>query len=158
MDKKILDKMLNIAEQFFGSADDSDQMPITEESFYKLQKLHPKTVIYKLENGEPVSWVVVLPTQVDLMDRFLKGEINERELLDLSKPQEIYEALYFCVAFTVPRHRRKGHALEMFKEAIESIPHTENVKLFAWLFSKEGGHLIRKLGLDLGKKIYIKNF
>lgn len=157
MDEKVLDKMLNIGEQFFGTASDPSQMPATRESFHKLQKLHPKTVVYRLENGEPVSWVVVLPTSTELMEKFLKGEINERELLDLTEPQDRYAALYLCAAFTVPEHRRRGYAVEMFKEAIEAIPHTKDVKLFAWIFSEEGRKLTEKLNSILGAKILIKS-
>lgn len=157
MDEKVLNKMLNIAEEFFGTSSDPDQMPITKESFYKLQQLHPKTVVYKLENGEPISWVVVLPTQIELMEKFLKGEINERELLDLTKPQDEYEALYLCAAFTVPEHRRKGYIVEMFKEAIRDIPHTKNTRLFAWPFSREGRELAEKLNTSLDNQVLIKN-
>lgn len=157
MNDKILDKMLDVAEQFFGTESDSQQMPIKKESFYKLQRLHPKTVIYKLENEEPISWVVILPTTIELMEKFLGGEINERELLDLTKPQDKYEALYLCAAFTLPDYRRKGYVLEMFKEAVKNIPHTENVKLFAWPFSREGKEIIKKLNVVLENNILIKS-
>lgn len=157
MDEKILDKMLNIAEQFFGTQSDPNQMPITKESFYKLQRLHPKTVVYRLKNEEPISWIVVVPTQIDLMNKFLQGEINERALLDLTKPQVEYEALYLCAAFTIPEHRRNGYVVEMFKEVIADIPHKQEVKLFAWPFSEEGRKLIEKLNTNLDNKILIKN-
>jgi hypothetical protein len=157
MDEKVLDKMLNIAERFFRTESDSNQMPITRESFYKLQKLHPKTLVYRLEKGEPVSWVVVLPTQIELMEKFLKGEINERELLDLTKSQDRYGALYLCAAFTVPEYRRKGFVVQMFKEILDAIPHTDDIKLFAWPFSDEGRKIIEKLNQILGVKILIKD-
>jgi hypothetical protein len=157
MDEKILDKMLNIAEKFFVTESDPNQMPITKESFYKLQRLHPKTVVYRLENGEPISWVIVLPTQTELMEKFLKGKINERELLDMTKPQEKYEALYLCAAFTVPEHRRRGYILQMIQEAIDAIPHTEDVKLFAWIFSDEGRKIVERLNKILGVRILVKD-
>jgi hypothetical protein len=156
MDEKSLEKMLDITERFFGTANDPNQMPITKGSFYKLQELHPKTVIYKIENGEPISWVVVLPTSDGLAKKFLKGEINERELLDMTKPQEQYEALYLCAAFTIPEYRRRGYVIEMLEEAIDSIPHTANVKLFSWPYSKEGRLLVEKLSAVLGVKILLK--
>ncbi|MBF0385879.1 MAG: hypothetical protein HQL27_08420, partial [Candidatus Omnitrophica bacterium] len=148
--------ILDIAEQFFGTASDPSQMPITKESFYKLQKLHPKTLVCETENGEPISWVVTLPTSKELADKFLRGEINERELLDMTKPQELYEALYLCAAFTIPEHRRKGYSIKMLKEVIDAIPHIEDVKLFAWPYSSEGKLLIEKLGYELGVKISLK--
>ena len=157
MEEKNLDKILDMAEDFFKTESDSKQILIGKESFYKLQRLHPKTVVCKLENGELISWVVILPTQVELMEKFLNDEINERELLDMTEVQEKYEALYLCAAFTVHKYRRKGYALQMFKEAIDAISKTENVKLFTWLFSEEGGKIIEKLNQILGTKILVKN-
>lgn len=156
MDERILNKILGIAEQFFGTASDPDQIPITKESFYKLQKLHPKTVVCKMENGEPVSWVVILPTSNALAEKFLKGEITERELLNKTEPQERYEALYLCAAFTVPEFRRKGYIIELGKEAIEAIPHIENVRFFAWPVSKEGKLLAEKGGQILKRNIELR--
>jgi len=156
MDEKILEKMLDTAEKFFGSENDPEQMPITKESFDKLQKLHPQTLIYKTENGQPVSWIVTLPTSNNLAEQFLAGEINEKQLLELSQPQAVYEALYLCVAFTLPEYRRRGYITEMFQEALRTIPHEPNVKLFAWAFSPEGGQLIAKLSQMLGQEIFLK--
>ncbi|MGQ3685658.1 MAG: hypothetical protein ACUBOA_11735 [Candidatus Loosdrechtia sp.] len=156
MDEKTLEKMLEITERFFRTANDPNQMPISKKSFCKLLELHPKTVIYKIENGEPISWVVVLPTSDELAEKFLKGEINERELLDMTQPQEQYEALYLCAAFTVPEHRRRGYVIRMLEEAIDSIPHTANVKLFSWPYSKEGRLVVEKLSKVMGVDILLK--
>lgn len=156
MDKKILDKILNISEQFFGTVNDPEQIPITEGSNFKLHKLHPKSFIYKLENGEPISWVVVVPTSKELMDKFLRSEISEKELLDMSEPQKEYGALYLCAAFTVPEYRRKGYAVEMFEEAVNSIPHTADADLFTWPVSPEGEKMIERLQLILKRNILVK--
>lgn len=156
MDEKILEKMLSMGERFFGTVVDSEQMPVTKESYYKLQKLHPKTVVYRIEHGEPVSWVVVLPTSTELAGQFLRGKINERELLDLTKPQDEYEALYLCAAFTVPEYRRKGYVLELFKEAVNGIPHVSDAMLFAWPFSDEGRRVMEKAETIFGIKIVQK--
>lgn len=157
MDQKILEKTMRIAEQFFGTEKDPDQMPINLESFYKIQKLHPKTIMVKLDgSGEPISWIVVLPTSKELMHKFLDSAVTERELLDMSQQQERYEALYLCAAFTIPEHRRKGLTTELFKEAMNSIPLTDDFQLFAWPFSEEGKQVIEKLRSVLGKEILIK--
>lgn len=74
----------------------------------------------------------------------------------MTKPQEHYEALYLCAAFTVPGHRRRGYVIEMLEEAIDAIPHTANVKLFSWPYSKEGRLLVEKLSAVLGVKILLK--
>lgn len=156
MDKIILDKIMVVAEKFFGTENDSEQIPVNLESYNKLQKPHLKTVICKMEKGEPASWIVVVPTQEKLAEKFIKGKISERKLLDLSRPQKKYEALYFCSAFTVPEYRRRGYAVELFKEAVESIPHVPAAKFFAWIYSKEGGILVKKISKELGIKIDLK--
>jgi hypothetical protein len=129
---------------------------VSKESLYKLQKLHPKTFLYKTLNNEPVSWAVVLPTSQKLAEEFIQGKINERELLDMTEPKKEYEALYLCSAFTVPEHRRRGYAIEMLKEAINGIPHVAEAEFFVWPYSEEGKAVIKKLEEIIGKKIRIK--
>lgn len=156
MNEKILNKIMRVAEEFFGTASDPEQMPISRESLDKLQSLHPNTFLYKLKSGEPVSWVVVLPTSKKLAEEFLSGEINERELLGMTEPQEKYEALYLCSAFTVPGERRKGYAAEMIMKAIKNISLTHDALFFAWPFSEEGRMAVKKLETELGAKIRLK--
>jgi len=48
MNKKALDKILKISEEFFGTQTDPDQMEISEESANKLFLIHPDTVLYNL--------------------------------------------------------------------------------------------------------------
>jgi len=107
MNKIILQKMLAIAEEFFGTENDPNQMPITMESFYTLQTLHPDTILYKTKNNDPISWVVILPTQKELMEKFLNKDINEKELLTMTKKQDTYDTLYLCSAFTMPKYRKQ---------------------------------------------------
>lgn len=156
IDEKILEKTLVIAEKFFGTSEDPEQIPITKESFHKFQDLDPNSFLYKLDKGEPVSWVAVLPTSKNLAKKFLNQEISEKELMNMSQMQDKYDAIYLCSAFTVPSHRKKGYALELLKQSIEQIPHTDDVQLFAWPYSKEGLALGKKLEKQLGKKIEIK--
>lgn len=156
MDEQILDKILEINEEFFKTNNDPTQISSSRENFYKLQKLSPKTFVYKLNQGVPISWVFIIPTSKDLMNKFLDKQINERELLDLTTPQNLYESVYLCAAFTLPEYRRKGYIVEMFKEAIEGIPLIQNFQLFAWSFSKEGEKIIEKLEFIFGKKILLK--
>lgn len=150
--------MNTIAEDIFGTDKDPGQIPITRESGEKLERLTPHWIKYRLDNhGEPTAWSVVVPTQLDLMHKFMGGEITEKELLDLTKFQNEYEALYLCAAVTVPQHRRKGYAMETMIEAINSIPHTKDVTLFAWAYSEEGRKLIEKLKVVLGVNILVKS-
>ncbi len=157
MDKRILKKMNELAERFFGTNEDPDQIPIGNGSLEKLQKLSPAALTYKLEDSNPISWVVIVPTSSDLADKFLNGKITEKLLLDLSEPRKSCDALYLCAVFTVPEHRNKGYALEMLKRGIENIPHAEKVRLFAWPYSPEGNFLIKKLEKELNLPIELKS-
>ena len=156
MDQELLNKTMRIAEEFFGTASDPEQIPINTESFLKLQRLHEKTFVCKEVDGEPISWIIVIPTQKQLAESFLSGKITERELLDSSEPQEKFEALYFCSAFTVPEHRGQGLAKKLLLTAFMAIPLVGDPLLFAWPTSEAGVELTKELEKLLDKKIRIK--
>lgn len=156
MNKDIFGKMMEIAERFFDTANDPDQISITQDSADKLLELHPKTIAYKAEGEDPISWIVVVPTSKELAWKFIDGEITEQELLDRTEPKSIYEAIYLCSAFTVPEQRNKGYAVELFKESLAAIPRTQDALLFAWPYSEEGRSLLVKLEKEFGIKIELK--
>lgn len=149
---KNLLKTMQIAERFFGTQKDPEQMPINLASYDKIQKLSPYSLICELKNDEPVSWVVTVPTSKVIMNKFISKEINEKQLLEISNPQDKYDAIYLSAAFTLPDHRRQHLATKLFLEAISKIPHTDDVDYFGWIYSKEG----RKLGKTLEKKLMTK--
>lgn len=138
-------KTQQIAEQFYGTAQHPDQIPIGEESQHKLHLLHPKTVLFKLIDNEPVSWIVVIPTTRVLGEKFVNGETTERALFDQTVPSEIYEALYICSVFTVREHQRKGYGTQLLREALDGIPLVPNPYLFCWVYSKEGEAMYQAL-------------
>lgn len=151
-------KTLEITEQFYGTASHPEQIPIIKDSFDKLMSLHPEAIKLKAdENGEPLSWVVVIPTGKDLMEKFLKNEITEKELFDRAVEEKKFEALYLCSAFTIPEYRGKGYAKELLKEAINEFAPTDTIPLYGWIYSKEGEKLVKVLGQELGRKIKTKN-
>lgn len=158
LDPILEQKMDRIAEDIFGTEKDPGQIPITKEYGEILERLTPHWIKYRLDDyGEPIAWSVVVPTQLDLMHKFMRGEITEKELVDLTKHQDEYEALYLCAAVTIPQYRRKGYALETMIEAINNVPHVENAVLFAWAYSEEGRKLVEKLSGVLGDKILVKD-
>lgn len=155
-DEKIVRESMKIAEEFFGTHQDPDQIPISQESHDKLLKLHPRSVIYKLIDEKLVAWIVVVPTISELMNKFISGEITERELFNLTEPQKSYDALYLCSSFVLPEYRRKGYAIELFLKAIKDISQNKKIQLFAWPFSKEGQKLAKKLKQTLNTDILIR--
>lgn len=154
--ERITATMLSLAEEFFQTQKNPDLIPVNQDVFKKLRILHDATVLFRIEDGELVSWIVSLPTQAELMRQFMHGEITERELLDQTVVQEQYEALYLCSAFTLAEHRRKGYALGLFAEALRRIPLVPGAPLFAWPISMEGKMIAEKLHRLLPRPVLIK--
>lgn len=158
LDSVLKQKMNRIAEDIFGTDKDPGQIPITKEYGEILERLTPHWIKYRLDDyGEPIAWSIVVPTQLGLMNKFLRGDITEKELVDFTKHQDEYEALYLCAAVTVPKYRRMGYATETMTEAINSIPHTKDTVLFSWVYSDEGRKLVEKLNRVLRRKILVKD-
>jgi GNAT superfamily N-acetyltransferase len=143
----IYKKEMKLAESLFGTETDPDQIPVTEESLKKLLALGPDTMLHELnEKGEPVSWLVAVPTINLLADQFLKGEITEKELFDRTEPSSHYDALYLSSFITVPEERRKGLARKLFLRAVQIFREKYGVKRFlAWIYSEDGKRMYEKL-------------
>jgi GNAT superfamily N-acetyltransferase len=91
------------------------------------------------------------------MNRFLDGEISEKQLYDFTPVGITYEAVYLCSALVLEEYRRKGITRRLVLDAIDKIQAEHPVKaLFAWVFSHEGGlvaeSIANKTGLPLYKK------
>ncbi len=153
-----IQKILKTAEEFFGTADDPEQIPISNSSFQKLMSLDQETIKLKTGSEEnPLSWTVVIPTSKEVMNLFLEKKITERMLFDEAVAEKKFEALYLCSAFTIPRHRQKGLATDLFLDSIKKFAPDKSIKLYAWIYSEEGRKLINKLQSQLGRKIRIRN-
>ena len=150
----MLKKQMEIAEQLFGTKEDPEQIPINQETIDKLDTLCEGWLQTEFDNnGEPIAWVVAMPTQRELAERFLRKEINERELLEATQPQKMYDSVYLVSAVTVLEHQRKGLAVRLLKRAIEKVPISENAFLFAWPWNDSGRGLVERLAQILGKEI-----
>jgi GNAT superfamily N-acetyltransferase len=153
MNKEAFEKVLKMSEEFFGTESDPEQMSVSEESARKLWSIHPDTVLYAFEGGEPVAWVVIVPTSADVMEKFLAKKISERDLLDLAAAEKKFEALYVCGAFVLPDYRRKGYAKELLLKGIRILSQGKDIPLYAWVYSDEGRKLTESLSRTLGKEI-----
>ncbi len=140
------------AENIYGTKDDPEQIPISDESYKRITRINPDTLLYLDDGkGNVLSWSVVLPTTRTLADLFIDGEISERELFDRTPEGGIYDALYICSIITLPEHRRKGYATVLLKDAIARFP-VANEYLFADGWSKEGKamiHIAQEKGYDV---------
>ncbi|HXK36492.1 MAG TPA: hypothetical protein VJ553_02830 [Candidatus Paceibacterota bacterium] len=153
----IIAKEMEIAERIFGTRQDPDQIPINRKSLRKLMTLSPEAIQHKLdERGEPIAWVVVVPTTKELMEEFLQGRLTERQLFDRTEPRNEYDALYFSSAITVPEHRRRGIAIELFQRAVERIPHPSDVAIFAWPTTDDGRAMAKALAGRFGIEVRLR--
>jgi len=147
-----LQRMIQLAEEFFETKNDPDQISVSEEVMSVLQKIHPATLSEKKDENGPIVWILVLPTTLRLMEEFVGEQINERELLEKTPIGVKYEAVYLCSALVLPEHRGKGFARGLAIDAVRSIQEDHSIKsLFCWPFSAEGERLANSIarGLNL---------
>ena len=153
-EERIVGRTMAIAEEFFGTAQDPRQIPINLESYKKLVALWRGAFSYELdEAGEPVSWIVVVPTQRKLAGEFMAGMITEKQLFERTETAEKYDALYLCSAFTVPDQRGKRLAHNLMCKAIEQAPLLPNPLLFAWPTTMQGEKMVKSMEGTIGRPI-----
>jgi GNAT superfamily N-acetyltransferase len=133
------ERMIQLAEEVFSVKNDPNQLDVNPTVLERLQKMHPATVA-EYDNGNgPVAWILLIPTTLELMQRFLESKISEKELFDLTPLNAKYDALYLCSALVLAEYRRKGIAKQLTMSAIKNIRKDHPLKaLFVWAFSKEG--------------------
>jgi GNAT superfamily N-acetyltransferase len=145
------ERMIKLAEDFFGARTDPDQISVGESVMERLRQIDPAALTEQSDPDGPVAWILVFPTTENLMQQFVSGEITEKELLDLTPAGKTYEALYLCSALVLPEHRRKGLAKRLTKEAVESVRSRHPVRtLFVWAFSDEGESLALAVAKETG--------
>lgn len=133
------ERMMKLAEEVFAIKNDPDQLDVNQDVIERLQKIHPSTVSEQDDGNGPVAWVLMIPTTLELMNRFLENKISEKELYELTPIGASYEALYLCSAMVLEEYRRKGVAKKLALTAIEKIRKEHPLKaFFVWPFSKEG--------------------
>jgi ribosomal protein S18 acetylase RimI-like enzyme len=150
-----LERMIALAEEFFGAKNDPEQLAVDEQVLQQLKALHPATLGELTEGDGPVAWMLVVPTTHLLMERFLMKEIGERALLRLTDPHGQFDALYLCSALVLPEYRGKGVAKNLAMRAIRAIQQDHPIEqLFYWAFSVEGEKLAAAVARDVGLPLF----
>ncbi len=157
MVKSNLDRLIQLADDVFDIKHDPDQLNVNQKVLQRLEKMHSSTVSEEIQGNGPVAWMLVIPTTLELMNRFLKGEISEKELFKLTPLNIAYEALYLCSALVLEEYRRKGITKRLALEAINNIRKDHPLKaLFVWPFTKDGDLAAERIaelaGLSLFKR------
>lgn len=149
--------MLQLADDVFAVRNDPDQLDVNEDVIAHLQQIHPATVS-EYDNGEgPVAWVLLIPTTTILMNRFLEGDITEKQLYQQTPLDTSYDALYLCSAMVLEEYRRKGITKRLVLEAIENIRKDHPIAaLFVWSFTKEGDQAAEMLARETKLPLFRK--
>lgn len=133
------DRLVQLADEVFAYKNDPQQLDVDPAVLERLREIHPATLAERMEDNGPVAWVLVIPTTLELMNRFLKSEISEKELFDLTPTHSTYEALYLCSALVLKEHQKKGIGKDLTFQAVEKIRKDHPLRaLFVWVFTKEG--------------------
>lgn len=155
-------RMIQLADDVFAVKNDPAQLEVNEQVIKHLQKLHPASVSDKNDANGPIAWLLLIPTTDELMHNFISGEINEKQLFELTPVGMPYDAIYLCSVMILDEYRRKGIAKEMTIKAIGKIRRDHKIKtLFTWNFTVEGDKLseiiAKSVALPLLKKKYESN-
>lgn len=134
-----VERLIQLAEEFFETKNDPDQISVTPDVMDRLRGIHPACLSDYDEGEGPVVWVLVIPTTRSLMERFIAKDLTEQELLDTTPVMAGYDAIYLCSALVLPEYRRRGLAREVTVAAVRSIQADHPIRsLFYWAFSEEG--------------------
>ena len=149
------DRMIELVNTFFDTRNDPDQISVTKEERAKLDAIHPATMSELANEDGPIVWILLIPTTQAVMERFLKGVISEKQLLEETNPGESYDAIYLCSASVLPEFRRQGLAKKVGGDAIQSIRKDHPIKaLYYWPFSDEGRELANAAAKNMGLPLF----
>lgn len=150
-----LDRMIQLAKEFFALKNDPAQISVTEETMEKFREIHPATLTEENDGSGPVAWILLIPTTHELMEQFIAKQITERELLEKTPLQGRYDALYLCSALVLPEYRAKGLAKQLTRAAVKSIRADHPIeRMFYWAFSPEGKKLAASVAREADLPLY----
>jgi len=145
-----LQRMIKLADQFFETRNDPEQISVTPRVMARLRRIHLATLSEQRTRKGPIAWILVFPTTKRLMKKFVEGLITEKELLRRTPLNCTYEAVYLCSALVLPEHRGKGTAKRLLTKAVRSIQRDHPIEhLFFWAFSTRGARLARTVAQTL---------
>ena len=151
------ERMLQLADEFFHVKNDPEQLDVDESVIEELYVLHPATVSEEADGDGPVCWILLIPSSMETMELFLKGDISEREILNRSAEDRKFETVYLCSALVLPEFRKKGIAERLTLTAINEMRKDFKIHfLYTWPFSAEGKLLSKKLAMKTGIPLRIR--
>lgn len=131
----------------FGIPDGNMVAPTLKNDLI-IQNLEKNNFVCYKQNDLPIAWSLVLPTKNKIKQKFLSGNINEKELFEESINNRSFESLYLFAVIVLPEYRRRGFAKELMGYQINYFREKYNINsFFAWTLTNEGKKLIESLKL-----------
>ena len=158
MSERNFEKMRQLAEEFFGTKNDPEQISVDEETMSLLKKIHPETLSEERNDDGPIAWILVVPTTRKVMEDFISGRISEKDLLTKTPPGAVFDSLYLCSALVLPEERGKGVATTLACRPIRAILRDHPIQfLFFWKFSDAGEGLAAAIAREFHLPLLRRN-
>ena len=158
MSERNFEKMRQLAEEFFGTKNDPEQISVDEETMSLLKKIHPETLSEERNDDGPIAWILVVPTTRKVMEEFIIGRISEKDLLTKTPPGVVFDSLYLCSALVLPEERGKGVATTLARRTIRAILRDHPIQfLFFWKFSDAGERLAASIAREFHLPLLRRN-
>lgn len=149
------ERLIKLADEVFAVKSDLSQLDVDQDVLIRLKKIHPATISEYNEGNGPCAWVLLIPTTLGLMNRFLAKEISEKELYELTPLKAKYDAIYLCSALVLDEYRRKGITKQLALKAIEKMRKKHPLRAaFVWAFSPEGDKAAEMIAQLAGLPLY----
>jgi predicted GNAT family acetyltransferase len=153
------ERLIELADKVFAVKSDPSQLDVNPNVRDRLLRMHPSTISEYNEGNGPCAWVVLMPTTIELMNRFCSGEITEKELYELTPLDVPYEAIYLCSALVLDEYRRKGITKNLALKAIEEMRKKYPLKAACvWAFSVQGDRAAEIIAETAGLPLYKRCF
>lgn len=149
------ERLIKLADEVFAVKSDPSQLDVDQNVLARLKKMHPATISEYNEGNGPFAWVLLIPTTLDLMHRFLSGEISEKELYEHTPVGITYDAIYLCSALVLDEYRRKGITKNLALKAIQEMQQKHPFRAaFVWAFSSEGDKAAETISQQAGLPLF----
>ena len=150
-------RMYDLIEDVFNTGNDPTQLGFNESDIEKLIALSPHTLQEASNEDGPYAWVSVFPTSLFLMDQFVMGLIDERQLFDRTTVETPKEVVYLCSAIVLPEFRSQGIALKLTVQAVEALKLAFPIRAaLVWPFSDNGFRLAERAAETCGLTLQVR--
>ena len=145
-----LEETGRIAEEFFQTHEDPDQMEVSDAASEWITKRGKDYFNVIKDGAEVTGFTFSMPCTRENAEDFVTKRINERELFEKIRVMNVKfppEAIYLCSFFMKEKYRRKGlitmAILKTLNRVTQKLRYTAEV--FSWAYTSEGLAAIKKI-------------